>query len=68
MRARKSGNFYVRRLRRQILLANAAVRWWKAKRPLAWSAEMHMENPAVNTTSPEERTLALRVAAWLKEE
>ncbi|MCL2393078.1 MAG: hypothetical protein FWC87_00195 [Acidimicrobiaceae bacterium] len=40
----------------------AAHRWWMSKRPIPWSEEAHIANPAVNCASPQERELAESIA------
>jgi len=39
-----------------------AVAWWKAKRPIGWSLERHLENPVVNCITDIENALARKVA------
>jgi hypothetical protein len=42
-----------------------AVRWWRSKRPIAWSETRHLANPTVNTCTDSEKRLATHVAVML---
>ncbi len=44
-----------------------AVRWWKMRRPVGWTLEQHMTNPAVNTASEADKALAIAVGAMVAE-
>jgi|WetSurMetagenome_2_1015567.scaffolds.fasta_scaffold1537050_2 hypothetical protein len=41
----------------------AAIAWWRSRKPLAFTAAEHLENPCINTQSDAERRLAKAVAA-----
>jgi hypothetical protein len=44
--------------------ADAAVTWWRSKKPRGWSARKHIENPLVNCSTYRERLLARRASIW----
>lgn len=55
----------MKRTTEQLVVA-AAIRWWKSKRPLAYSHREHLENPRVNTVTDAETRLAHSIAKYLK--
>jgi len=44
--------------------ADAAVTWWRAKKPKGWGVEKHLANPLVNCTTYREKLLARRASRW----
>ena len=48
------------------VLEEAAIAWWKRRRPLGWTAEMHIANPTINCTS-DEYDLAKQASYLVKE-
>lgn len=48
-------------------VVRAAMKWWRSRRPLAFSLEDHLENPTINTFDLQERSLARACAAIQKE-
>lgn len=49
-------------------LVDSAYAWWLSKRPSDYSAEDHLRNPIVNTTSDAEAQLARDVAKYMKDD
>lgn len=49
----------------QAAVADAAVEWWLGKRPNSYGEVMHIDNPAINTSSSREATLACAVADYV---
>ena len=45
----------------------AAVRWWKSKRPVAWTPDQHYDNPLVNLVSEQERELGAAASLCAEE-
>jgi hypothetical protein len=48
-----------------LAVANAAVQWWKARKPADWSLEQHLADPAINCDGDGERQLAQAAAKWV---
>lgn len=48
-------------------LIDSAYAWWLTKRPVAYSAEQHLRNPAINTTGDRESELAHAVSKYMKD-
>lgn len=48
-----------------LAVADAAQAWWASKRPNGWTVEQHLSNPRVNTSTPKEKNLAMKVAVWV---
>jgi hypothetical protein len=46
-------------------VAEAAVAWWKERRPKGWSLEQHLADPMVNCGEDRERRLAGAVSKWV---
>jgi hypothetical protein len=44
-------------------LREAALNWWKQRRPIDWPTEKHLAHPTVNCSSPAEDALAVVCAA-----
>jgi hypothetical protein len=50
-----------------LAVADAAVDWWKTKKPVKWTKKKHLENPTINCTgSSLEKPLALAVSELVK--
>ena len=47
-------------------VCSCAVEWWKMRRPISYTQEMHCDNPAVNQTGERDAMLARAVAAYVK--
>lgn len=47
-----------------LLAGDAAVSWWRAKKPVGWGVRKHLQNPAVNCVTERERRLARAAARW----
>ncbi len=47
-------------------LAGCAIRLWYRRRPLGWTEDQHLQNPAVNTQNQAEKQLAHTVAKWIR--
>ena len=47
-------------------LEEAALAWWRTKRPLDWDENQHLKNPTINTTTHDEARLARSVARTLR--
>lgn len=47
-------------------LKQAAIKWWEARRPLAFDLSQHLDNPAVNCLDGHDSELAKAVAATIK--
>ena len=43
-------------------VVQAAVWWWRTKRPMGWTQRQHLANPDVNTTTTAQSHLAYTVA------
>jgi hypothetical protein len=43
-------------------LIGAAIMWWKAKRPVGWRTEKHLQSPTVNVLNAREERLAREAA------
>lgn len=43
---------------------DAAVTWWRGKKPCGWGVQKHIDNPMVNCVTRREEMLARRAAAW----
>lgn len=43
---------------RAALVVQAALRWWRKRKPIAWSLDEHLRQPSVNCTTPSEHELA----------
>jgi hypothetical protein len=48
-----------------LAVADAAVAWWKARKPADWSLEQHLAHPAINCDGDGERQLAQAAAQWV---
>lgn len=48
-------------------LTQAAIAWWRAKRPTTWDESVHLDHPAINCQTRHERALAVAVAACVKD-
>jgi hypothetical protein len=44
----------------------AALTWWRSKRPRDWDRRLHLANAMINTTSEREQVLAIAVAEYCK--
>lgn len=44
--------------------ADAAVSWWRAKKPLGWGVLKHLQHPTVNCATYREKILARRASRW----
>ncbi len=44
--------------------ADAAVSWWRHKKPRGWSVMKHLQNPCVNCATNRENRLARAAARW----
>lgn len=44
--------------------ADAAVTWWKSKRPVGWTIAQHVIDPTINTAGYREKRLARAAARW----
>jgi NTP pyrophosphatase (non-canonical NTP hydrolase) len=53
---------------RESNLVDSAYAWWISKRPSTYTAEDHLRNPIVNTTSDAEAQLAQDVARYVKDD
>jgi hypothetical protein len=52
----------------EMAVLNAALRWWRANRPLTWGERKHIDNPLVNCTSSAQTImLAQAVAQWVEQ-
>lgn len=47
-------------------LALVAFQWWMEKRPSGWTIAQHLNDPAVNCSTPVECKLAHAVADWAR--
>jgi hypothetical protein len=45
-------------------VAEAALAWWRSRRPRGWSLEQHLADPMVHCEGDHERRLAEAVARW----
>ena len=50
----------------QELLTDAAIEWWKGRRPVGWTEVQHLVNPQINTSTYSEKSLCLAVATYIK--
>lgn len=48
-------------------VSRAALRWWKAHRPVGWTTDQHLAEPTVNCVGPNEHKLATEVARMVKQ-
>lgn len=48
-------------------LLDAAVAWWKVRRPKGWTDEQHMDIPRIERSGDAERWLATVVASILED-
>lgn len=49
------------------MVLDAAIAWWRHRRPLSFTPAMHLAEPGVNTATDTERALALAVASLVKQ-
>ena len=47
-------------------LEKAAMKWWKLKRPLAYTESQHIKNPTINCRNWPESNLAAEVSRMLE--
>lgn len=48
-------------------VVDAAVNWWRSKRPVGWNVWDHTANPTINTTTDRENELAVAVSVVVEE-
>ena len=58
---------YDREQRARDAVVDAAMRWWRFRRPMVFSLKDHLENPTINTIDSVERDLANACAKIQKE-
>ena len=51
--------------RHEAAVLSAALLWWKGHRPLGWSPEQHLKEPAVNVATAGAERLAEAVARYV---
>jgi hypothetical protein len=44
--------------------ADAAVTWWRGRKPIGWGIAKHLANPTINCPTYREKLLARRAARW----
>jgi len=50
------------------VIVQEACRWFASRRPIGYSEEQHFRNPAINSRTDEEATLAHAVAQYLQQD